>query len=180
MKSTENMNFLENKVEPFKNEQNEKLKKIEIVSSATLNLCKELLYNSTGQALLKIYTSSSKLFKFFWISCLLVACSLCSYFVFESLDLYFSVEVNTITRTYSEIASKFPKIYICNKNLYTTKYAYDIMEKAKNQNLTFNLNTLNNTNKIRIQHTLKDILNDCMFNGQKCTPDDFLIEFDKR
>lgn len=174
------MEFIENKIKPVNFKQYDTQKTSAASHSATLSLIKELLYNSACQALLKIYIYPSKLLKCFWIICLLLACSLCSYFVFESLVLFFSTEVNTITRTYSEISSKFPKIYICNKNLYTTKYAYDQMEKEKYGNFTFNLNSLTNSNRMKIQHTLQDILNDCMFNGQKCTHEDFIIEFDKR
>jgi hypothetical protein len=82
-----------------------KLKREEIV----MRLVKETLYNSAAQALLKMYETPSKIVKLFWCVCLLGACSLCAYFVVESLVLFFSYEVSTKTRTYTETSSLFPK-----------------------------------------------------------------------
>ena len=63
---------------------------------------KEILCNSTGQALIKIFYSKSSLVKLFWIACLMGTCSLCAYFVVESLVLYFTPVSSTQVRTHFE------------------------------------------------------------------------------
>jgi len=72
-------------------------------------LVKDTLYNSAAQAILKMVQTPSKVVKIFWFICLVCACCLCTYFVIESLVLFFSYEVSTNTRTYTETSSLFPK-----------------------------------------------------------------------
>jgi hypothetical protein len=145
-------------------------------------LIKESLYNSTAQALYKAYNTSSCLTKLFWFVCLLGACSLCAYFVVQSLIDFFTYEVSMNTRTYFETTSLFPKITFCNKNPYTTKYAYDL---AKQKSLQFgdfinyvNLK-LNDTERIKLTHRIEDIIIECNFNTETCEASDFIREFDK-
>ena len=76
-------------------------------------LIKESLYNSTAQALVKVYNSSSRLTQLFWCVCLAGACGLCSYFVIQSLIDFFTYDVTLSTRTYFETTSLFPKNCSC-------------------------------------------------------------------
>ena len=75
-------------------------------------LVKEVLFNSTAQAILKIYQTSNALIKILWSFCLMVSFSLCAYFVIESMITFVSYEVNTKIRSYSEQTSLFPKAKI--------------------------------------------------------------------
>ena len=157
----------------------ESLSKTEVIKKRA----KEVLYTSTAQALFKIVNSASKLIKTFWIICLVSACSLCAYFVIASLVTYFTYEVSLNTRTYFEVESLFPKITICNKNLFTTKYAFDLFKSLKltdPDSIALHINyNLNDTEKIKLHHSFEDILFECSFNSQKCNSSDFIREYDK-
>jgi len=154
-----------------------KLKREAIV----MRLVKETLYNSAAQALLKIYETPSKIVKLFWCVCLLGACSLCAYFVVESLVLFFSYEVSTKTRTYTETSSLFPKVTICNKNVFTTKYAFDFANGLKYDEVLWRINTkLNVTQREKLTHSFEDTLLACSFNAEACEArEDFTFEYDK-
>ena len=146
-----------------------------------MDLVKEILYNSAAQAILKIFKTKSKIIKIFWVTCLLLACAMCTYFVIESLILFFTYEVSTQTRTYTETSSLFPKITICNKNLFTTKYSYDL---ANGSSFTDFSNTIsfkmNDSERLKLIHPFEAILFSCTFNAEKCTAqDDFIREYDK-
>ena len=85
---------------------------IEIEKRNNINVRKlfeENVANSTCQALLKIYDSPSILVKAFWATCLLSACSICSYFVVAALLEFFRYEVSVETRVHTETSSLFPK-----------------------------------------------------------------------
>ena len=126
---------------------------------------KEVLCNSTGQALLKIYDSPSCLVKLFWLACLTSACSLCAYFVMESLVLYFTPVSSTHVRTNFETVSLFPKVTICNKNPFTTKYAHEMANGSSPDEFVQKVNTrFNDSQRELLQHSLDDILFDCSFN----------------
>jgi len=153
-------------------------------------LIKEILFNSTSQALLKIYQTPSKVVKVFWCVCLLCACSLCAYFVVESLITFVTYEVSTKTRSYTEQTSLFPKVTFCNKNMFTTKYAYNLaMSYAAKSNastttyqeMVYAANfKLNDTERDKLSKKFADILLDCSFNSEKCNAtQDFVKEYDR-
>ncbi len=83
----------------------------------TNRLLKEVLYNSTAQAILKIKNTPHTLIKLFWSACLLFLCTYSSYAIIDSLLVYFSYQVFTITKTIYETPTLFPKVTICNKVL---------------------------------------------------------------
>ena len=142
-------------------------------------LIKEILFNSTAQAILKIYQTKSWVIKIFWLVCLACACSLCSYFVIESVITFVSYEVNTKTRSFTEQTSLFPKITFCNKNLFTTKYAADLANDSSYEDLVYMVNfKLNETEKLKLAKNFEDILLDCSFNSVKCSASDFAHEYD--
>lgn len=93
------------KIDPFSVAKCDKNRKRQVLEK----LVKETLYNSAAQAMLKMMQTPSKIVKIFWCVCLVCACCLCTYFVIESLVLFFSYEVSTNTRTYTETSSLFPK-----------------------------------------------------------------------
>jgi hypothetical protein len=146
-------------------------------------LIKEILFNSTSQALLKIYQTPSKIVKIFWCVCLLCACSLCAYFVFVSLITFVTYEVSTKTRSYTEQTSLFPKVTFCNKNMFTTKYAYELTNASymSYDELVYTANfKLNDTERDKLTKKFGDILLECSFNYEKCNAThDFVKEYDK-
>ena len=147
------------------------------------SLAKEILYSSLCQAICRTIQHHFLVHKFFWFASLLISFLTCSYFVYESLALFVSYEVDTNTRTIYETSSVFPKITYCNKNPFTTKYSYEIMTKSMSySSLLANLNTnnLNETAKERVSHALSETLFECTFNGESCDSSDFVKEyFDK-
>lgn len=146
-----------------------------------VSLIKDTLYNSTAMAILKLFQASTRgIIKCLWIACLLGTCSLCAYFVIEALIEFFKYEVTTNARTYFEMTSLFPKITYCNKNPFTTKYAYDTAGAMTLDNFVYHINSkLSDAEKKKLHHRLEDILIDCTFNTQKCSYKDFKEEYDK-
>ena len=144
------------------------------------SLAKDILYSSLCQAICRTIKHDSSVHKLFWLVSMLASFFTCSYFVYESLALFVSNEVNTNTRTIYETSSVFPKITYCNKNPFTTKYSYEIMTRSMNySNLLANLNTnnLNETTKERVSHALSETLFECTFNGESCDSSDFVKEY---
>ena len=146
-----------------------------------LDLVKQTIGNETAQAAIKIFQTPHFLVKFYWIFCLLAACTLTAYFVIESLVNFVTFKVNTNTRTIFETSSLFPRVTYCNKNPFLTKYAF---EKIENNNFTYaemlyemNYN-MNYTERLKLQHTFNKVLIECTYNGEKCNANDFNYEFD--
>ena len=139
--------------------------KKDLKDETRLQLYKEILCNSTGQALIKIFYSKSSLFKLFWIACLMSTCSLCAYFIMESLVLYFTPVSSTQVRTHFETMSLFPKVTICNKNALTSKYAFELTNGTTPEEFSSRVNMeFDEAQKGLLQHSLDDILFECQFN----------------
>ena len=102
-------------------------------NEALKSIAKEILYNSTGQAVIKISQTPHIVLKFFLIFCLTLAGGLSLYLVGETVVGYYEYEVFTTTRTIFETSVLYPKITICNNNPFTTEYALDFLRKV-NQN----------------------------------------------
>ena len=81
----------------------------------TDHLLQEVLYNSTAQAILRIKNTPHNLIKFFLLACLLFLLAYSSYAIIDTLLIYFSYEVFTVTKTIYETPTLFPKVSICNK-----------------------------------------------------------------
>ena len=105
----------------------------------TLN---DVLTDSLSKAIIKIFSSPSIIIRAFWCLGLLFACGLCSYFLIESILVFFTYELSTTVRTYAEVTSLFPKVTICNKNAFTTKYAYEASMGLKYDDFQFRVNFL--------------------------------------
>ena len=171
-------------------------------------LLKEVLYNSIAQAILKIIWSPNKVIKVFLTASVLVSSGLSGFLVIQSILSYFKYEVITMTRTIYEMPTLYPKVTICMTSKYMSKNALDFLREINHQveptvdvfdSQTFNKlsydNKTNILNKISeeanyqllnltddkkrsLSHSLKDILLYCQFNGQTCSPDDFIWKFD--
>ena len=159
-------------VEILKTERSEVVKKI----------LKDVLYNSSAQAILKTWYTPYRLLKCFWIVCLLATFSFSSYVIIETLISFFSYEVFTSTKTIFETPTLFPKVTICNKNLITSRYAYELLVNSNMtlEEMQFNMNYKFNDTEIELlQHSFRDVLVDCTFNNQNCTYLDFIKEYDQ-
>ena len=102
------------------------------------DILKDILYNSTAQAIFKITQTPHLTVKLFLLVCVVGSSGASSYFVIKSVLNYFSYEVNTITRKLFETTVKFPKVTICNYNQFTTVHALEFL-KGINYNISPNI-----------------------------------------
>ena len=92
------------------NDPLEKQKQNELIQG----LVKDVLYNSLAQAILTIIKTPHKILKYFLLIYVLASASIGSYFVIDSIMIYFNYEVFTTVKTIFEEPAAFPTITICN------------------------------------------------------------------
>jgi hypothetical protein len=108
------------------------------------NLTKETIGNETSQAIIRIFDTKYLSLKLFWLICLLGCVSLCGYLVAQTFIVYLSYPVYTTTTLVNEVPTVFPKITICNSNIPTTEYAFEMI-KGINEEFYPNLSIFNQT-----------------------------------
>ncbi len=91
-------------------------------------ICRDLLCNSLAQAFLRLFHTSHIFIKIILLVFLLANICLASYMVINSILFYLSFQVSTTTRTYFERPITFPKIIICNQNMFTTRFALNFIK----------------------------------------------------
>ena len=165
MPKTNRATPLRNKIAALNTNQHLKTEKINL-------LIKEILYNSLAQALCKIYQTHYHTIKIFWCICLTGTVLCCIYFTMVNFVYYFYFEVSSKFRIINEVPALFPKVTICNKNHFTTKFAFDNYDNFVAKNVEFN-----DTLKQKLGHSLEDILLFCQFSQMKCSSKDFLWSY---
>ena len=134
---TNNADITKNESEPKMNIES----KTRIKLVLALKAAKEVLVNSTSHGIPNIVKSDRLIIKLVWLVFLLASTSLCSYLVAQSVFSYFNYDVNTKTRIIYERQVPFPTITICNKQRYTTEYAFNFLKDViKENNLSDVLN----------------------------------------
>jgi hypothetical protein len=108
------------------------------------NLTKETIGNETSQAIIRIFETKYLALKLFWLICLLGCVSLCGYLVTQTFITYLSYPVYTTTNLVNEVPTVFPKITICNSNIPTTEYAFEMIKEI-NEELFPNTSIFNQT-----------------------------------
>jgi len=63
---------------------------------------------------------------------ILISSGLALYMTITLVINYFDYNVVTVTRTINENPVTFPKVTICNRNVLTTKYAYEFLANSIN------------------------------------------------
>ena len=121
------------------------------------NLIKEVLYNSLAQAIIKIIKSPHVLIKILLLICVLVSSSLASYMVIQSIITYLSYEVTTTSRIIHETPTVFPKITICNGNMFQTELALDYL-KVISTNTTGKIKLFDGNQTKRLNYESKKML----------------------
>ena len=99
---------------------------------------KNILYNSFCQAIIKLSEKSHISLKIILFLFIFVSTSLASYMVIEAILYYFTYDVTTTSRVLYERPAYFPKVTLCNQNMFTTEYAYEF---AKSINSSWNIYT---------------------------------------
>ena len=135
-------------------------------------IAKEILYNSLAQALFKIHQTPHGVIKLFWCACLLGAVAGCVYFIIINVLYFFTFDVSSQSKTVYATSATFPKVTICNKNPYTTKFAHENLDKLFESQLE-----LNDSVKQKLGHPLQDFLLFCQFNKLNCSASDFAWSF---
>ena len=110
------------------------------------NLTKETIGNETSHAIIRIFDTKYLGLKIFWIICLLGSVSLSGYLVAQTFIIYLSFPVYTTTTLVNEVPTVFPKITICNSNIPTTEYAFEMIKKI-NKELSPNISIFNHKEK---------------------------------
>jgi hypothetical protein len=173
-------------------------------------LVKDTLYNPLSQAIIKLIETPYSTLKAFLFICILISISLCAYLIIELVLSYLNFGVSTTTRTLYETSVVFPKVTICNVNPFTTRYALEFLKQINREYYPFidifnmeqmrqlgfgekykiinnfnylainKMNSLNETEKRKLSHSLNDLMPSCSFNMQKCSldNDDFAWYFD--
>jgi hypothetical protein len=162
-----------------------------------LNYFNGFLKKTTIHGLYNIKITKNIFLKTIWMISILVSTSLCGYSIMNSIDDYLSFEVMTKIREINEVKSIFPTISICNRNMFTSKYAFEYLKNySESKNLketliepefdilrsnSFLRNAMSNflyfekniENRKRLSHSLKEILISCTFNQRKCDDSNF-------
>jgi hypothetical protein len=160
---------------------NEQVRKEEKTQSNEVSFIKAFLRENldtfdtpSTKALFKIFLSRHILLKVFYILFLLASTGLASYLVIESIMNYLAFDVTTKSRTIYETPTLFPKVAFCNRNMYQTKYAYDLLQSYEYQDPSL----LSIEEKKLLGHDLNDILISCYFDNTECSSSDFTYTFD--
>ena len=129
---------------------------------------------------------------------ILVACGLASYTTITLVLTYMEYNVITTTRIISETPAVFPKVTICNKNPFTSRYAYEFLSQSDLLNTSRINETLNqdrssaiinftttrtlllgqiknfsDERKKKFSHELNDTLLSCLFSYEQCDSNNF-------
>ena len=130
---TNNAAITKNDSEPTMNIESETRVKLFLA----LKAAKEVLANSTSHGIPNIVKSERLIIKLAWVLFLLASTTLCSYLVAQSIFSFLNYDVNTKTRIIYERQVPFPTITICNKQRYTSEYAFNFLKDViKENNLT--------------------------------------------
>ena len=197
-----------NKIEAEEKLRSSLKRRIDRDSFSTSSLFSYLKANTRTELfeiLLKIFHSPHIHIQAYLLLFVLVTSALASFTVVQSCVSYFSYQVTTNARTIYETPTLFPKITICNLNMFTTQYALDFLTGIDGSILNLDTIPSNLTNaesnelvnyifyqalniavtknfteqeRQMFSHSFDDILLTCYFNGQLCTANDFIAVFD--
>ena len=158
------------------------------------------------EVMLKIIRTPYIPLKAYLLIFILGTSGLAAYTVIESFMSYLAFDVTTKSRTVLETPTLYPKVTVCNLNIYTTEYAYNFLksidtngffERMALSNLTakeslylisdlysraqiiaYSQNISDQQRKL-FAHRLDDMLINCRFNQMPCNASDFAWTFDQ-
>ena len=157
----------------------------------------DFLNKTTIHGLKNVKDANSHFIRFLWIIFIMFSASLCIYSITSGIFSYINYEVTTKTRYINENKSVFPTVSICNQNIFTSKYAYELLKNQSyitNQTHIFenpDLDHLNSNDlkyntlayfikneesvkdRMLLSYDFKDILISCKFNNHDCDESDF-------
>jgi hypothetical protein len=161
---------------PKSNNEKSKLEKSEFQKNkeSIIRILKESLSTQLAQAILNSILTTNLVLQLFLITFILGSTSYSSYLVIQSILTYLTYGVSTTTRVFYETPTLFPKITFCNANLFSSQYAYNLVQMGiySGQNLSID-------EKKKLAHDIKDILLNCIYNNEPCSSNDFTWSFDQ-
>jgi len=89
--------------------------------------------NETLEIILKVFQVKHKCIKLYLVFVLLIAASISSYMLAILIMNYLSFEVVTTTRSIAEASSVFPKVTLCNRNMFQSEYALEFLKEINRQ-----------------------------------------------
>ena len=161
------------------------------------NAIKETFMKSTCHGFPNILNTKNLFLRVSWVLIIITFMGLCAYLIIEDFFKFFSFNVNTHTRKFFEMPTKFPIITICNKNMFNSKAAFDFATKTLSEyNLTlenffyddrpFDLKstsmTKNYSDSFRksLGKSLNEFVLSCRYDDENCSfDDDFTWTYDK-
>jgi len=153
------------------------------------NTLQDRFQDSTIHAIPRIINSKLFIVKSIWLVSLLVAASFCVFFIRKSIYSYLDYDIVTLIENIPQIPAVFPKVIICNSNVFQTNASIAFIQQAKNKSTIFE--SLNNEEKIFfLLREMKAHLNEqeikqsytlslnqtlirCRFNNFECNEKDF-------
>ena len=143
-----------------------------------------------------IIISKSKILRIIWISCFLVSFSYCFYQLINTFMDYLNFNVISNYHNQYEVPTQFPTVDICNLNPYDGNQLHQLAsiinssyvdESLKNQYYIEDINTLTESFKSYLEHTLENnksefyiagfyfyqMMLSCIYNNQPCLQTDF-------
>ena len=180
------------------------IKKVKVKTSI-LNTLKEVLYNSTGQGIVKILRNQYKSVQIMWLTTLIFSSTLCFFLITQNILNFFKFDVNTKTRKITEIPMVFPTVSICNKNMFQTSYALDYIKQiifvhnltnifeTGNKTITDDeiqeilflaasntlSNNFNDEMRKKLSLDISDTIKSCKFDDNSCGLEDFYWKYNR-
>ena len=147
----------------------------------------ELILVMSIQGVPNVFRTKHYFMKFVWIICLVISVIYTAYNILMSVLDYLQYDVITSVRVVNELPTEFPKITICNKNTYASKFAYDLLSNysADNFRKPFELLTESELKffkeflpfgfdvKPKLGYKIEEMLIKCSFSNKKCDTNDF-------
>ena len=173
-----------------------------------MHLLKQNLTNEMFHSILCGLETPHLIKKIFLLTFVLLANCLASYTTVTLVISYLEYNVITTSRVIYDPPVLFPKIKICNTNMFTTRYAFDFLsrlikrekfpinflDESQLKNVSFAkkreifnkfkfiatelLTSMPDAEKKRMSHRWEDTLLACRFNYKPCQSDDFSWEFE--
>ena len=139
------------------------------------NLFKEILLTPSSKAIIKFLFTDNLTLKLILFVVVLGLAGCSSYLSIQSIINYYSYDVSTMSRTYHEMTSLFPKVTFCNVNPFTTEYGYNLSQMG----ISYTDPNLSIEERKMLGHNLNEILFDCSFNSNQCLSNDFIWSWDE-
>jgi hypothetical protein len=153
---------------------------------------------------LNVFYSPHFILKFILLSFILLAYCLASYMTITLILNFLEYNVITTFRTVNETPTVFPKVTICNRNIFTSKHAYDLLVRSNYTDLNIlnrkilksdrsqaivnftlfrskivgQMKNFTMEQKEKLSHSLNETLLSCLFDYETCNETDFQWEWD--